>query len=72
MFISKNIALHSVRSVRLTHLTLERESQIGTQPRNHTTHLMQPDTAPNTQNASDAAPNAQDTPDAAPNTQDAI
>jgi len=71
-YISKNITLHSVRSVRLTHLPLERQSRIRTQPHYHTTHLTQPDAAPNPQDAPDAAPNPQDAPDATPNTQDAI
>ena len=72
VYISKNIALHSVRSVRLTHLTLERQSRIRTQPPYHTTHLTQPDAAPNPQDAPDAAPHPQGAPDATPNTQDAI
>ena len=38
---AKNIALHSVRSVRLMHLTLERQSRIRTQLPYHTTHLTQ-------------------------------
>jgi len=69
--ISKNNTLRSVRSVHLTHWTLERKSRTRTQPSYHTMHLTQPDAAPNTQDAPDAAPNTQDAPDAAPNTQDA-
>jgi len=69
--ISKNNTLRSVRSVRLMHLTLKRKSRIRMQPPYHTTHLTQPDAAPNPQDAPDAAPNPQDTPDAAPNNQDA-
>jgi len=71
-YISKNIILHSVRSVHLTHLTLERKSRTRTQRPYHTTHLMQPDAALNPQDPPDVAPNPQDPPDAAPNTQDAI
>ena len=70
-YISKNNTLRSVRSGHLTHWTLERKSRTRTQPSYHTTHLTQPDAAPNTQDAPDAAPNTQDAPDAAPNTQDA-
>ena len=49
--ISKNNTLRSVRSVHLTHRTLERKSRTRTQPSYHTTHLTQPDAAPNTQDA---------------------
>ena len=58
--ISKNNTLRSVHSVHLTHLTLERKSRTRTQPPYHTTHLTQPDAAPNPQDAPDAAPNTQD------------
>jgi len=70
--ISKNITLRSVRSVRLTQLTLERKSQIRTQLPYHTMHLRQPDAIFNPQDTRDAAPNTLDAPDAAPNTQDTI
>jgi len=70
-YISKNITLGSVRSVHLTHLTLERKSGTRTQPPYHAMHLTQPDVTPNPQDTPDAAPNTQDTPDAAPSTQDA-
>ena len=70
--ISKNITLRSVRSVHLTHLTLERKSGTRMEPPYHTMHLTQPDATPNPQDAPDAAPSTQDAPDAAPNTQDAI
>ena len=69
--ISKNITLCSVRSVHLTHLTLERKSGTRTQPPYHTMHLTQPDRTPNPQDTPDAAPSTQDAPDAAPSTQDA-
>ena len=69
--ISKNNTLGSVRSVRLTHLTLERKSRTRTQLPYHTTSLTQPDAAPNPQDAPDSAPNPQRAPDAAPNLQDA-
>ena len=59
-FISKNNTMRSVHSVHLTHLTLERKSRTRTQPPYHTTHLTQPDAAPNPQDAPDAAPNTQD------------
>jgi len=59
--ISNNNTLRSVRSMHLTHPTLERKSRTRTQPPYHTTHLTQPD----------AAPDPQDVPDAVPNTQDA-
>jgi len=65
--ISKNNTLRSVRSVRLTHLTLERKSRTRTQPPYHTMCLTQPDAAPNPQDAPDAAPNPQNAPEAAPN-----
>ena len=68
--ISKNNILRSVRSVHLTHLTLEPKSRTRTQPPYHTTHLTQPDAAPDPQDAPDAAPDPQDAPDAASNTQD--
>jgi len=71
-YISKNIILRSVRSMHLTHLTLERQSRIRTQRPYHTTHQTQPDAGPNTHDAPDAAPNTQDAPDVVPNTQDAI
>ena len=70
--ISKNITLRSVRSVRLTHRTLERKLETMTQAPYHTMHLTQPDAILNPQDAPDAAPSTQDAPDAAPNTQDAI
>ena len=63
--------MRSVRSVRLTHLTLERKSRTRTQPPYHTMRLTQPDTAPNPQDALDAAPNPQNAPEAAPNLPDA-
>jgi len=71
-YMSKNIILRSVRSVHLTHQTLERKSRTRTQGPYHTTHLTQSDAAPNLQDAPDVAPNPQDPPDAAPNTLDAI
>jgi len=52
--------MRCVRSVRLMHLMLERKSRIRTQPPYHTTHLTQPDTARNPQEAPDVAPNTQD------------
>jgi len=58
--ISKNNTFRSVRSVRLTHLTLELKSRIRTQPPYPTTHLTLPDAACNPQDAADAAPNTQD------------
>ena len=58
--ISKNNTLRSVRSVRLTHLTLERKSRTKTQPPYHTMRLTQPDAAPNPEDAPDAAPHLQD------------
>jgi len=70
--IIKHIILLSKRSVHLTHLTLELKSRIRTQRPYHTTHLTQPDAAPNPQDAPDVAPNPQDAPDTAPNAQDAI
>jgi len=69
--ISKNNTLRSVRSVRLTHLTLERKSRTRTQPPYHTMRLTQPDAAPNPHDAPDAAPDPQNAPDAAPYLQDA-
>jgi len=60
IIISKNNTLSSVRSVRLTHLTLERKSRTRTPLPYYTTHLTQPDAAPNPQDAPDAAPNPQD------------
>jgi len=71
IFISKNNTLRSLHSVHLTHVTLERKSRTRTQSPYHTTHLTQPDAAPDPQDAPDAAPNPQDAPDAAPNTPDA-
>ena len=60
LFISKNITLRSVHSVHLTHRTLERKSRTRTPPPYHTTHLTQPDAAPNPQDGPGAAPNTQD------------
>ena len=61
LYICKGVTLQSVRSVGLTHQTLERKSRIRTQPPNHTTYLMQPDTLSNSQHAPDAAHDTQDT-----------
>ena len=71
-YISKNNTLHSERPLRQTHRTPERQLRFRTQQPYHTTHLMQPGAAPNTQDAPGAAPNTQDAPGAAPNTQDAL
>jgi len=70
--ISKNIALHSVGFVRLTHMTREGQSRIRTQPPYHTTYLMQSDAAPYPQDAPATAPDPLDAPDATTNSQDAI
>ena len=60
LFISNNNTWHSVHSVHQTPLMLECKSRTRTQPPYHTTHLTQPDAAPNPQDAPDTAPNTQD------------
>ena len=50
-YISKNITLHSVRPVHLTHRTLECQLRIRTQPYYHRMHQTQPDATCNTQDA---------------------
>jgi len=72
VYISNNITLGSVRSVRMTDMTLKIKSRIRTQPLTHTMHLMQLDAPPNPQDALDVEPNSQDKPGAAHNSLDAI